>query len=728
MIRSILTGYGLVFFSPNPYVGVLFMSATLVIPSQGMAGLGSLLLSNGWATVLGFPREDVRQGYYAYNGLLTGLALGMTYQLNGPFVLMILIASLLGVLIAASLQALFRHYLFIPVLSTPFVLTTWLVLAADQHFHGLIYTLEPFEATFLVGVFPEMFDFFLRSLGATFFQLTGIAGLLIAAGLLLYSRFAFILGVVGLVSGSLVYSLLKGDPADLHRNLIGFNFILTAVAVGGVWTIPGPGTLMLAAAGSALCAMVSAATTTLLAPLSLPALAFPFIATTCILLYSLKQRGGPSRFQTIVVPEKTPELNIKRQRSARTRFLDPQVPAFVLPVSGEWTITQGPEGEHTHKQVWSRAWDFEIHDESGRPCRGQGAVVEDFYAFNMPVYAPADGKVIAVVNHIEDNPIGQVNTEDNWGNLIIVWHYGRVYTAYCHLRRGTAAVSGGELVRQGQLIGKVGNSGRSTVPHLHFHVQRNPDIGAAAVEAELLHFLTPAGSVDCYHTHGVPGQGDRIKPLSADDRVFRAAGFPLGRKWTYELSCGGKAWREEWETEIDFSGNRFLVCKDNRSRIRYTVNRYVLLLLDYEGPPDTGLYWLFLGVPRLPMTSVRVEWRDELDGGLMLPRMRRLLSDLFEPFHPLARVQTVSRLDRSGSNLVIQTELAHKGLLAGKRFGKVRVCSEFDSHEGLVSVDVEAGAERMFSLRRNENPPPPCPFRKGGRSKEFNINDLSVPL
>ena len=699
MLNSILSGYSLIFFSTQLHVGVLFLLATFIIPAQGLAGLGSLLLSNIWAYLLGFSREDIKGGYFAYNGLLTGLALGLTYQINGPFVLMLLIAGFLGVLIAASLQSLFRHYLFIPVLSTPFVLTTWLVLAAGQHFHGLIFTLEPFETTFLVGAFPKALDFFFRSLGATFFQLTAIAGLLIGIGLLLYSRFALILSVVGLISGSMVYSLLKGDPADLHRNLIGFNFILTAIAIGGVWTVPCIGTLVLAAAGSALCAMIAAASTTLLSPLHLPALAFPFIATTAIMIFSLKQRGAALRFQTLVFPEKTPEMNIKRQRNARTRFLRPQVPAFVLPVSGEWTITQGMQGEHTHKYAWAHAWDFEIQDDSGRSYREDGSSPEDFYSFNMPIYSPADGKVVTVVNHIEDNPIGQVNTDDNWGNLVIVWHYGNVYTAYCHLRRGTAA-SEGELVRQGQVIGKVGNSGRSAVPHLHFHVQNNPDIGAASVEAELLHYLTPRGSTDLYHTHGVPEQGEHVRPLAPESRVLHAAGLPLGRKWMYEVSCGRKLWKETWETEIDFAGNRFLVCKSRRARIRYMVNRYVLLLLDYEGPSDTGLYWLFLGLSRLPMTSEKVGWRDELDGGLMLPVVKRLLSDLLEPFHSLASVKTESRFHGAGSDFVIKTDLAHTGSLAGKRFKDVHITSTFDLHKGLLSLTTEVEGDRLFSMKQ----------------------------
>ncbi|RJR48107.1 MAG: hypothetical protein C4576_08815 [Desulfobacteraceae bacterium] len=698
MLNSILTGYALVFFSSQPMVGALFLVATFIIPAQGLAGLASLLISNLWAYCLGCSREEIKGGYFAYNGLLTGLALGLTYEVNGPFLLMLFIAGLLGVLIASSLQALFRQYLFIPVLSTPFVLTTWLVLAAAQHFHGLIYTLEPYEVTILPGAFPQWLDFFFRSAGATFFQLTAVAGLLVSIGLLLYSRFALILAVAGLISGSVVYSLLRGDPADLQRNLIGFNFILTAIAVGGVWTVPGIDTLALALAGGALCAIVAAASAALLSSLHLPSLAFPFIATTCIMIYALKHRGPASRFQTLAFPEKTPETNIKRQRNARTRFLRPQVPGFVLPVSGEWTVTQGREGEHTHKHGWTYAWDFEIQDEWGRSFREDGLSAEDFYSFNMPVYAPADGKVVTAVNHIDDNPVGQVNTVDNWGNLVIVWHYGNIYTTYCHLRRGTASVSEGELIRQGQVIGKVGNSGRSAVPHLHFHVQNNHEIGAASVEAEILHYVSSVGSRGFYHTHGIPEQGEHVRSLAAEERVFHAAGLPLGRRWRYAVSPEGRNREEIWETEIDFAGNRFLVCKARRSRIRYMANRYVLLLLDYEGPRDAGLYWLFLGLSRLPMTSEKVAWKDELDGGLMLPPLKRILSDLLEPFHSFVRVETESRFNGTGSNFVVSTDLAQKGFLAGKKFRNVRITSIFDLHRGLVSLTSEIDNEPVFSL------------------------------
>jgi len=166
----------------------------------------------------------------------------------------------------------------------------------------------------------------------------------------------------------------------------------------------------------------------------------------------------------------------------------------------------------------------------------------------------------------------------------------------------------------------------------------------------------------------------------------------------YAVSREGRNWEETWETEIDFAGNRFLVCKESRSRIRYMVNRYVLLLLDYEGTPGTGLYWLFVGLSRLPMTAEKVAWKDELDGGLMLPPLKRMISDLLEPFHSFVRVETESRFNGTGSNFVVLTDLAQIGPLAEKRFRNVRITSIFDLRRGLLSLTSEIDNEPIFSL------------------------------
>lgn len=82
-----------------------------------------------------------------------------------------------------------------------------------------------------------------------------------------------------------------------------------------------------------------------------------------------------------------------------------------------------------------------------------------------PVMASADGQVIAA-------KVGGYN--GGYGNMIIISHQGGIQTVYAHLLM--VNVSAGQVVTQGQVIGEVGNTGRSTGPHLHFEVRgaKNP--------------------------------------------------------------------------------------------------------------------------------------------------------------------------------------------------------------------------------------------------------------
>lgn len=80
-----------------------------------------------------------------------------------------------------------------------------------------------------------------------------------------------------------------------------------------------------------------------------------------------------------------------------------------------------------------------------------------------PVYAVADGYVVTA----------QAKTT-SYGNYIIIAHYNGLYTLYAHGLAGSIAVSAGQTVKQGQQIMKVGSTGNSTGPHLHFEVRKSP--------------------------------------------------------------------------------------------------------------------------------------------------------------------------------------------------------------------------------------------------------------
>jgi murein DD-endopeptidase MepM/ murein hydrolase activator NlpD len=78
-----------------------------------------------------------------------------------------------------------------------------------------------------------------------------------------------------------------------------------------------------------------------------------------------------------------------------------------------------------------------------------------------PIYATADGQVQVV------------NNSTNFGNMVKVAHdnKGEYVTLYAHMQQ--AAVTQGQVVKRGDLIGYMGNTGRSTGTHLHYEVHRN---------------------------------------------------------------------------------------------------------------------------------------------------------------------------------------------------------------------------------------------------------------
>jgi murein DD-endopeptidase MepM/ murein hydrolase activator NlpD len=97
------------------------------------------------------------------------------------------------------------------------------------------------------------------------------------------------------------------------------------------------------------------------------------------------------------------------------------------------------------------------------------------YAFNKEIVAPADGKVIKVIDGIPDNKPGEMYSNIPEGNCVIIEHANKEYSMLAHLKCHSVMVKEGEMVSRGHVIGACGNSGNSTETHLHFHVMDTPD-------------------------------------------------------------------------------------------------------------------------------------------------------------------------------------------------------------------------------------------------------------
>jgi hypothetical protein len=124
-----------------------------------------------------------------------------------------------------------------------------------------------------------------------------------------------------------------------------------------------------------------------------------------------------------------------------------------------------------------------------------------------------------------------------------------------------------------------------------------------------------------------------------------------------------------------------------------------MLLLDYEGPLHTGLYWFFMALPRLPLSSQKITWRDELPGELLLTGWKRFTYDLLEPILPLVRVKTKSEYIRTGEQFAVGTSIESRGPLTGSKRKPLNATSYFTVSRGLVSLTGIAKDEKVFELK-----------------------------
>jgi murein DD-endopeptidase MepM/ murein hydrolase activator NlpD len=155
--------------------------------------------------------------------------------------------------------------------------------------------------------------------------------------------------------------------------------------------------------------------------------------------------------------------------------LDRNITALEVPFSGSWTVVWGgdtPEQNyHIDNQAQKGAFDFLIVGKNGKTYRSDGRTNEDYYAFGQEITAPCDAEVVMVVDGIKDNVPGEMNPVYIPGNTVVLKSAAGEHLVFAHLQQGSVTVRQGEKVKQGQVVGLCGNSGNSSEPHLHFHLQ-----------------------------------------------------------------------------------------------------------------------------------------------------------------------------------------------------------------------------------------------------------------
>jgi len=189
-----------------------------------------------------------------------------------------------------------------------------------------------------------------------------------------------------------------------------------------------------------------------------------------------------------------------------------------LPLEDTWHVLWGGRSydDNRHASVSDMRFALDLlQRENGSSARGSGARNEDFLAWNQWVVAPADGVVAVAEDGVADNTPNRAVGGNLYGNLLVIDHGTEEFTLFGHLRKGSLLVKPGERVVKGQRIARVGNSGMSTEPHLHFQLMDTADWHTAhGLPLQLTDFVRNGTLVD----RGEPRRGDVITAVSAEAR------------------------------------------------------------------------------------------------------------------------------------------------------------------------------------------------------------------
>ena len=649
--HGLLNSYAQIFFSQDRVLAGVLLLATFVDLYVGLSGLLAVVVAQGLATVLGYDLRYIRDGSYTYNALMVGMVLGIYFEWSLSFAVLHLLATLLTLLLTVWLAyRLGRVHL--PFLSLPFLAGTWLVLLGASNFaalapkyRGLFSIADLSQAggpLALLGErlqewmpMPDLLVLYFRSLGAIMFQYNILAGLLIALGLLYHSRISFLLSVVGFFTGFAFYRLLEGDMSQLIYSYIGFNFILTAIALGGFFLVPSRGAFGLVVVAVPLIALMISALDKVFQPTGLPLYSLPFNLVVLLILVTLGLRVQARGLHLVQVQQFSPERNHYKFHTYQQRFQGATWFRIGLPFLGEWYISQGHAGAITHREGWQEAWDFDVRDAEGQTYRDPGTENSQYYCYNLPVCAPAEGYVVALQDQVLDNDIGEVNLNHNWGNSLVIKHGEQLFSQLSHLRKGSFRVTVGDYVRKGQIVATCGSSGRSPEPHLHFQLQATAHIGARTLAYPLAYYLVrkPEGQVT-FHQYAIPQEGETVSNVTATPLLSRAFALIPGQTLTWLVEQPGrKPYSETWEVQVDALNRSYLHDPASGAAAYFIHDQTLFYFTDFYGRPGSLLHHFYLAAQRVLLGYYReVRLQDHLLIDGLFPAPLKALHDLTAPF------------------------------------------------------------------------------------------------
>jgi urea transporter len=292
-----LRGIGQVMFQDNPLSGLLFFVAigwgsyAAGVPQVAIGGLVAVLAATLMAQWLRVDEAALNAGLYGFNAYLVGLALATFMVSSLQLWVYVVLGGAVSVVVMLAISNVLKTW-SVSALTAPFVLVAWLLLLATNAFYGLeggalppvgeIVPIDPAAADpmrvgdFVQGIFTSITQVFLKGHGP--------AAVLLLAGLAVNSVAAAVFALVGALVGVVTAHALGAESDLVTAGLLGFNPVLTAIALGAVFHRPGPRVVAYTLLATVLSVIVQGTMMAFLTPFGIPTLTAAFVLVTWLFL------------------------------------------------------------------------------------------------------------------------------------------------------------------------------------------------------------------------------------------------------------------------------------------------------------------------------------------------------------------------------------------------------------------------------------------------------------
>ncbi len=643
------------FLIPHPWIGALLWLGLFENLRFAAFALFGTVLAESILRLFQIRDHSAAEGNLKANALLSAVAAAWLTEHSGLAVeaqILVVACTVAAttILATATLRPLLKAGL--PPLVVAYCMVSVFLFAIFPH-----WTLSAM-ATMQWWPVPETAQQWLityfRTLGALLFSPTLGIGIIIALAILLWSRLAFLAGTVGWIAGIFTAVQLNQLGVVFYWMPAAYNFFLAGAALGAIFLIPSRISLPLAALGGAATALLAAGFQHL-SPYT--AIGYLPLASALTIWVALSAVGVTENFlvrrnRTMHLPPETAwqRLDYWSRRSGTGPFL-------IVPLCGQSRITQGEDGLLSHVGPWRHALDF------------QPVSAFEPGTYDGMVMAPASGYIERIHDGVSDNPTGICNYADNWGNFVMIRLDQGGWALLAHLQQGSILVGPGARVEVGAFIARVGNSGRSPIPHVHLQCQPTADPSEPTMPFQLANFLSaPDISQPFQHWHSaaMPSQGSLVSPAPANPAVqlLLASAAPGIAVWSIEVEgtvpniLGHQGDTERVTVTLDAAGQH-LLRGDRGGMMTVQLSPDAWRVGEVQRNCSALLWLLALAVPSIPYAATPgMKWDDLAP--LLASRLRGSLPLFFAPYRskPFVRVRChcTAAPDGEGHGLAIVSE------------------------------------------------------------------------